>query len=747
MLRKIIPIAALLAVALIAASAPRHLMLTSAQEVPPTEVTCCGKKPPKFPDVRATTTTAAQTYSTFTGQVAVVTGQLKGLSSVMMVDLKNENQPGVPIDSNWSSSSAPPTQTYTNPAWATKLIGDVFGTTLDDKGNVYVTATTSYTVKSPVNNAAGPGNVYRIDGTTGAVNVFASLPNKGPGLGNIDFSCRYQTFYVTNFADGRVYQMVTDNSTSPPTAKVVSAFSLATGAVATGFSSKNGDPEPGRDYSKFIAKNKPGTKDWGRPWAVKVVGDHVMIGVWRQDFAQHTGVDAQPNEVWSVKLTPVGGFVANSQHVEITMPALQTTNPTSPAKNYSNPVSSISRSPANDLLVTERSMNGDFNSPYQAHESRGLEYALIGSTWTLQNPTKFGLGTLFSTNKPSDAGGGDFDMVGGLDWFTADAMHLGANDYLYGIQGVPMSGGTIHNSILIDLTDSTTTIDKNQMGDVEIPCPDCGAVPTPTPATECCDKIAAVPHPQQNVSLDYRTFTITNLKAPQSNICYIDISMNPPPSTGWQGGDLYVDGGLIPTATRFVTPYTRIPNKGATTISALNSVTFNLGVDYTLSPPWTGTTTFVVHHCDGTTCTLSSGPWSALPPVPVPGTKVFDINMSQEGKLYTIGLQLKQRDLKTPIQWIGFTVGDEKDQIFAATAPRAEAARGRTVADAILENSGLSEGAVLYTFAQPLKTGAASNFNMVVRRGSDATPLIHFTTYDARGNAIETGTITGPAPR
>jgi hypothetical protein len=400
-------------------------------------------------------------------------------------------------------------------------------------------------------------------------------------------------------------------------------------------------------------------------------------------------------------------------------------------------------------------MNGDSNNnngSFAAHASRYLEYTRVGSAWQLLAPAKFGPGALTAGGGPSSAGGVTYDPSGARVWGTADAMHLpgnpsGSTDSLYGIQGLPMSGGTVLNSLLVDLTDPPfSTAHKNQMGDVEIPCVDCTPAQTPSPA-ECCDKLAAVPHPQPNVSIDYRTFTITNLKAPQSPICSIDISMNPTPAPGWQGGDLYINGLLVPTATRFIYPYTRIPNQGAPTISASNTVQFNLGVDYTLG--WTGTVTFVVHHCDGSICTLRYGPWSALPPATVPGTSVFDAQVFQEGKLYTIGLQLKPRNLKVPVKWIGFTVGDEKGQVFAAPAPLQREARARNFNEAILENSGLSPGSVLYTFGEDLKSGASSNFNLIVRRDSSAAdkPLVRFTTYDANGNALETGTISGTAPK
>jgi hypothetical protein len=437
------------------------------------------------------------------------------------------------------------------------------------------------------------------------------------------------------------------------------------------------------------------------------------------------------------------------------------------------------------MLLAERSMSGDRNSDpingtpgFARHASRLLEYTRPNPTspWTpltVAAANKFGVGAphpLTSLNdggRPSSAGGADYDHVGARAWATGDALHYSGfpkppdvgpaqTDYIYGIQGFSMSGGTIHNSLLVDLTGATTNSNKNEMGDVEIPCPACDAAPTPTPTpppAECCDKLTAVPYPQNNLQLDYRTFTITNLKAPVSPICYVDISMNPTPNPIWQGGDVYVDNALqSPPGSRFGSPYTRLPNRPnpptSQMFSAVNTLKFNLGIDYTIG--WTGTVTFVVHHCDGSICTLTYGPWAALPPATVPGTSVFDTNVLQEGRLSTLDLQLKQRRWKDAIKWISFRVPSDKGQIFAASAPSSgRELRGRASTEAIVESSGLSQSSVLYTFAQPLKSGASSIFNLVVRRDSEVAnePLVIFTTYDANGNALETGTITGAVPR
>jgi hypothetical protein len=282
--------------------------------------------------------------------------------------------------------------------------------------------------------------------------------------------------------------------------------------------------------------------------------------------------------------------------------------------------------------------------------------------------------------------------------------------------------------------------------------------PTPKPSTDCCDKITAVPYPQNNLQLDYRTFTITNLKAPVSPICYVDIAFTPAPNPVWQGGDLYLDGAYQSPGTRFGSPYVRIPNRPTITsmISAVNTVKFNLGVDYTIG--WVGTVSFVVHHCDGSKCTLTFGPWSALPPSPFPGPDVFDIALSQEGKLYTLGLHLKPRNWKSPIKWVSFRVGDEKGQIFPASGASPTDALERSAVDAkgapsvtaSVADGGLGKNSVLYSFASPLQSAQASGtFNFVIKRDATASraPLLFWTTYDADGNALETGSITGEAPK
>jgi hypothetical protein len=189
--------------------------------------------------------------------------------------------------------------------------------------------------------------------------------------------------------------------------------------------------------------------------------------------------------------------------LEVTLPPLSTTNMPGtgkPAKPWSNPVSDISFGPAGQMLLAERSMNGDINTPYAAHESRLLEYTKATSTspWANVDPEKFGIGvahpwTIANGSRPSSAGGTDYDFaVPGLVAVTGDALHFPGYpqppnvgtpyvDYIYGLQLFQQTNvhHTILDSVLIDLTGDTTVANKNQVGDVEISCPppeSCSAV-------------------------------------------------------------------------------------------------------------------------------------------------------------------------------------------------------------------------------------------------------------------------------
>ncbi|MGI9477796.1 MAG: hypothetical protein ACR2PI_13930, partial [Hyphomicrobiaceae bacterium] len=123
-------------------------------------------------------------------------------------------------------------------------VGQVFAITLDDGlgnavPNIYLGATSAYGIHIVKPNASGtlerikvgapgaqfmdgqfglapdgnPGTIYRVDGTTGEVAAFATLPgNSGPGLGDIVFDQRSRHFYASDLDQGLIHRVAADGT-------------------------------------------------------------------------------------------------------------------------------------------------------------------------------------------------------------------------------------------------------------------------------------------------------------------------------------------------------------------------------------------------------------------------------------------------------------------------------------------------------------------------------------------------------
>ncbi|MBK7366333.1 MAG: hypothetical protein IPJ04_00105 [Candidatus Eisenbacteria bacterium] len=78
--------------------------------------------------------------------------------------------------------------------------------------------------------------------------------------------------------------------------------------------------------------------------------------------------------------------------------------------------------------------------------------------------------------------------VEGRYWVTGDAIHYGANDYIYGAQGFPPAGGSTAVSMMFDYDGNVANVDKFEIGDIEITCPnDTGSVHGGKYRDEDCD--------------------------------------------------------------------------------------------------------------------------------------------------------------------------------------------------------------------------------------------------------------------
>ncbi len=137
------------------------------------------------------------------------------------------------------------------PVFAAKAgdVGQVFSITLDDAPdetgalapNIYLAATSAFGLNLVVPDASGnpvrsktgaanaqfmpgqwgmaggqpggPGTIYKVDGTTGQITPFATIPgNTGAGLGNIAFDPASQQFFVSDLDNGLIYRIGTDGA-------------------------------------------------------------------------------------------------------------------------------------------------------------------------------------------------------------------------------------------------------------------------------------------------------------------------------------------------------------------------------------------------------------------------------------------------------------------------------------------------------------------------------------------------------
>ena len=331
---------------------------------------------------------------------------------------------------------------YNHPSWTMDSLGLIFGITLDSDGNIYVAATTVYGPN------ANPSVIKRIDSVTGEITVFATLPSSGPGLGNLNYDCVSQTIYVSNFEDGRIYQL-------DMTGAIVSTFHHASASVTLGPPSDPAEPD-----GVFAPLGQ-------RPWAVQSNSGRLYYSMWVENSF---GADPnRDNEVWSVAYDKDGVIDPTTDKLEFSLPQIQN------SPGASVPVSDISFAQTGWMLVAQRTMAGDNQT--SAHQSTTFEYDYQNGTWVSQGTTYI-VGELL----PYSAAGGvdhDFDPNGYV-WMTGDALDFGTPDVVYGLQGTPYGGGGVEVSTLIDLDGDVGGQDKTLYGDVELPIPgDASPVPPP----------------------------------------------------------------------------------------------------------------------------------------------------------------------------------------------------------------------------------------------------------------------------
>jgi len=253
----------------------------------------------------------------------------------------------------------------------------------------------------------------------------------------------------------------------------------------------------------------------------------------------------------------------------------------------------------------------------------------------------------------------------------------------------------------------------------------------PTPLVKC-DEVKMKPFLFHGVNASGRTYTVFNTKIPSSPITSINIYAVPVPCL-MIGGGLKVDM----VSTSWSAPYSRIPITGS--ISALSSVMFNLGIDYSCN--WSGNITLVIHHADGDSCVYKDVPWKAIPPILGGGVVTTD---HIDKRVYANNLRLKNTFSNRAVKWVSIEVEDDLDEMMAGSGAHWNGSDYK-VGYAILADHQQGKTEALFGFETPIQPNLTSDyFTVVVARDSlrPGSPVIRWTSYDEDGNAIATDTVS-----
>lgn len=372
-----------------------------------------------------------------------------GNAVVTLVDSRPSGLFGATLGSNfqapifWNSSGGAN-------AWTDANLGQVFGVTLDGatNPNIYVTAASKFPVypfsagTGTAFGPGGPGGVYRLNGTTGAICLLFSLPSDiNSGLGNITYSETSNSLYVSNLANGLIYQLSLGPNINAPTCPAVLASTYDHGVTgrAAFFGSTFSIADNG-----LAGITQPGRRVWGV--AYNKNENRLYYGVWWEDSGAPN--PTENNEVWSVALNNAGVPNITSARREFSHPAY--------SGNYSSPAAGLNFSPIGTLLVGERTQG--------AHQSRLLEYTGGTTTWAPLPANKY----LVGVGDTSCSGAGEMEWTGNV-WSAGDGIILSGGTALYGLMRIPLGGNTTHipptaNSVLVDSDRHTLQNDKTEIG-------------------------------------------------------------------------------------------------------------------------------------------------------------------------------------------------------------------------------------------------------------------------------------------
>lgn len=320
---------------------------------------------------------------------------------------------------------------FHHPDWVAHKLGNIFGIELDEEFNMYVTATSQIwqrvvssggsmisqdqvleiwrygDIGGGENDLAAAGTIYKIDAYTGDVSVFASLPQQnadlaffgdagiwhrtaGPGLGNISYDIENQTFYVTNFEDGKIYRINLEG-------EVLDA------------------------YDPLMSDNGlPGMPAMGeRIWGIDVYDHKLYFSVWHSTTlnAPYSGYP----EVYSIELNEDGSFMGNERK-EFTFSV-----PNYP--NIYSPISDIDFNENGRMLIAQRTMLNDVTVYNHQSAAAIYDYNTTLDKWEIAGKLRVG------HSGPSECyGGGAWDPSRDMIWLSSADINAGWGPH--GLMGI-----------------------------------------------------------------------------------------------------------------------------------------------------------------------------------------------------------------------------------------------------------------------------------------------------------------------
>ena len=276
-----------------------------------------------------------------------------------------------------------------------KDVGQVFGIALDDapEANIYLSATSGfglYIVKRAPDGAiermktggpgaqwqngqfglalqGGPGGIYKVDGRTGTVSLFANVmlegvPNPGPALGNMAYDNAHKQLFVSDLYTGMIHRFSTVDGAEPGP-----AFDHGvTGRPAAQLPPVPFDPRNRLNIAtpRFDSTNPD---SWGyAPPERRVWGLAMSDG--RLYYSARNGAAAEGPQIWSVGIAKDGSF-ATDPRWELDVPA----------QPGPYPVSDIAFSQKGAMILAQRAPvagSYDYSAFTKPAEPRVLRYWL-----------------------------------------------------------------------------------------------------------------------------------------------------------------------------------------------------------------------------------------------------------------------------------------------------------------------------------------------------------------------------------